>query len=267
MSLLIHISPTHTHIAIADEWKCQTGPEYDKAHAYSKEDIDEQVLRVQKRLTNYYGKTDSWLYTSMEQYPIKSKHVVIMGSQRPTYEAVCLAFGGSHCTTIDFQPITIPKYDRYTTMTLAEYDKNPSQFDAAISISSFEHDGLGRYGDPLRPNGDLEMMKKMKCVIKPGGILYLSVPIALDKVVWNMHRIYGRIRLPLLLEHWKLLDIFADHRMYNRWSGCDCNTQGDYEPVLVLQNAAPEPGANEAILNRYLLKDFVKGTSCYIGNE
>lgn len=203
----------------------------------------------------------------MEQFNIKGKHVVIMGSQRPTYEAVCLAFGGSHCTTIDFQPIIIPKYDRYTTMTLAEYDKNPQQFDAAISISSFEHDGLGRYGDPLRPNGDLEMMQKMKCVIKPGGILYLSVPIALDKVVWNMHRIYGQIRLPLLLQHWKLLDVFADHRMYNRWSGCDCYKEGDYEPVLVLQNTTPEPGANVEILNRYLLKDFVKGTSCYNGNE
>ena len=29
-------------------------------------------------------------------------------------------------------------------MTIAEYDENPMQFDAAISISSFEHDGLGR---------------------------------------------------------------------------------------------------------------------------
>lgn len=218
---------------------------------------------MKQRLTNYYGETDRWLYNAMDQYQIKGKDVVIMGSQRPIYEAVCLVYGANHCTTIDFQPIIIPKYDRFTTMTLDQYDAHPKQFDAAISISSFEHDGLGRYGDPLRPTGDLDMMKKMKCIIKPNGILYLSVPIAKDKVVWNMHRIYGQLRLPMLLKEWKLLDIFADHRMYSRWSGCDCYKEGDYEPVLVLKNTLPEEGENLAMLNRYLLKDFKPGTSCY----
>lgn len=205
------------------------------------------------------------MYKALDQYPIEGKDVVILGSQRPVYESVCLVFGGSHCTVIDFQPIHIPKYDRYTTMTLDQYDKNPKAWDAAISISSFEHDGLGRYGDPLRPTGDLDMMRKMKCLIKPDGILFLSVPIAMDKVVWNMHRIYGRLRLPLLLEEWTLLDVVADHRMYKRWSGCDCFKEGDYEPVLVLQNKKPQdPTANVAILDRYLLKDFKVGTSCYV---
>lgn len=249
---------------IADQWKCQTGPEYDKAHAYTKEQIDEQVERIKQRLTGYYGETDRWLYKALDQFPIEKKEVVILGSQRPVYESVCLVFGGSHCTVIDFQPITIPKYDRYTTMTLDQYDAHPKAFDAAISISSFEHDGLGRYGDPLRPNGDLDMMRKMKCLIKPNGLLFLSVPIAKDKVVWNMHRIYGKIRLPLLLQEWKLLDVFADHRMYKRWSGCDCFKEGDYEPVLVLKNTLPSsPDDNLAILNRYLLSDFKEGTSCY----
>lgn len=240
------------------EWKCQTGPEYDKAHAYTKEMIDAERERVKNRQLGYYGRTDSWLYTALEHFEVKEKHVVVLGSQRPTYESVCLEFGAKHCTVIDFQPITIPKYERYTTMTLDEFDAKPMQFDAAFSISSFEHDGLGRYGDPLRPNGDLDMMKKMTCILKPGGLLFLSVPIANDKIVWNMHRLYGQIRLPLLLQHWTLLDVFADHRMYERWSGCDCGTQGDYEPILVLQNSRPPPGANERFLHRFKLDSYVK---------
>ncbi len=32
-------------------------------------------------------------------------------------------------------------------------------FDMALSISSFDHDGLGRYGDPLDPVGDLKAMR------------------------------------------------------------------------------------------------------------
>ena len=32
-------------------------------------------------------------------------------------------------------------------------------FDVALSISSFDHDGLGRYGDPLEPDNDLRAMR------------------------------------------------------------------------------------------------------------
>ena len=250
-------------IEVTQWWKCQTGPAYHQAHSYSKDQIDENVARVQARLRNYYGETDTFLYDAIDKYPMKDLSVAVMGSQRPIYEAVCLAFGGASCTVIDFQPITIPPYPRYSTITLDQYDANPIDFDAAISISSFEHDGLGRYGDPLRPNGDIDMMKKMKCIVKPGGILYLSVPIAKDKIVWNMHRVYGRIRLPKLIEHWTLLEVFADYKMNRRWTGCDANKEGDYQPIFVLQNIEPNPQNNLEILNQYLSQDFTPGSSCF----
>lgn len=185
-----------------------------------------------------------------------------MGSQRPFYESVCLVFGGSSCTTIDFQPIIIPKYPRLKTITLNDYDKNPTQFDAAISISSFEHDGLGRYGDPLRPDGDFDMMEKMRCILKDDGILFLSVPIAKDKIVWNMHRVYGKIRLPRLIEKWTLLDIFADSFLKTRWSGCDSGREGDYQPIFVLKNKIPSINHNSDILNRYNQKQD-ENYSCF----
>lgn len=247
--------------------------------------------RIKNRLVNFYGNTDTFLYNAVDQYPLQDKDVVIMGSQRPIYESVCLVFGGKSCTTIDFQPIIVD-YPKFFTMTIAQYDQNPKQFDAAISISSFEHDGLGRYGDPLRPNGDVEMMSKMKCIVKDGGILYLSVPIAKcvscrpgtcsaitqlltdlvcsrlafrDKIVWNMHRVYGRVRLPKMLEHWTLLDVYADFQMTARWTGCDANKEGDYQPILVLRNEEPEPGHNAKVLDKYLDKDPAKyeGVSCF----
>ncbi len=33
---------------------------------------------------------------------------------------------------------------RLRFLTVADYDKNPELFEVAISLSSFEHDGLGR---------------------------------------------------------------------------------------------------------------------------
>ena len=77
-------------------------------------------------------------------------------------------------------------------------------FDLVVSISNFEHDGLGRYGDPIDPNGDLRAMSEMQTLVKPNGFLILGVPVALDAVVWNAHRLYGRVRLPLLLRGWSI---------------------------------------------------------------
>lgn len=64
-------------------------------------------------------------------------------------------------------------------------------FDIALSASSFDHDGLGRYGDPIDPFGDIKAMNKTKSLLKPGGYLFLSVPIGPDVIVFNLHRRYG----------------------------------------------------------------------------
>jgi hypothetical protein len=77
-------------------------------------------------------------------------------------------------------------------------------FDLVVSISNFEHDGLGRYGDPIDPDGDMRAMSEMQSLVSPGGILILGVPVARDALVWNAHRLYGRVRLPLLLRGWSL---------------------------------------------------------------
>ncbi len=43
-------------------------------------------------------------------------------------------------------------------------------FDVVMSISTFEHDGLGRYGDPLNPNGDMIAMRSTRRLLKPGQV-------------------------------------------------------------------------------------------------
>ncbi len=63
-----------------------------------------------------------------------------------------------------------------------------------ISVSSFDHDGLGRYGDPIDPLGDIKAMRLARCIIKREGLLLLAVPIGEDVVAFNLHRRYGSIR-------------------------------------------------------------------------
>ncbi|PSC74595.1 TPR domain [Micractinium conductrix] len=67
----------------------------------------------------------------------------------------------------------VPELDAYT---------GPG-FDAIFSYSSLEHDDLGRYTDPLNPNGDIERMQKLAGLIAPHGKLYLGLPTGRDGAV------------------------------------------------------------------------------------
>ncbi len=202
---------------------------------YSWTTIDAYIERIKNKQPNYYGNTDLWLYQAFEAYSIQGKTVAIIGSVEPWYESVVLAFGGKPLT-IEYNRI-ITDDSRLTLMTADEYENNPIQCDIVLSISSTEHDGLGRYGDPINPSGDFEFMDKVKNqMLKPGGYLILAVPCGSDCLVWNAHRIYGSHRLPLLLQGWDIVDSFgidsfeANSRLF-------CSSLGDtgFQPVFLLQ--------------------------------
>eukprot|EP00041_Stephanoeca_diplocostata_P017398 m.349306 g.349306 ORF g.349306 m.349306 type:complete len:176 (-) comp20687_c0_seq12:502-1029(-) len=112
-------------------------------------------------------------------------------------------------------------------------------FDVAFSISSFDHDGLGRYGDPINPYGDIEAMRIARCLLKPGSLLFLTIPVGPDAVVWNLHRRYGAVRLPHMLYGWEVVDVVG-------WSWAKLSAAADwrrsYEPVFVLR--VPDSSTN-----------------------
>lgn len=58
-------------------------------------------------------------------------------------------------------------------------------------MHTVEHVGLGRYGDPLDPEGDLKAIKELKRVLAPGGSLIFVVPVGKPKIEFNAHRIYA----------------------------------------------------------------------------
>jgi SAM-dependent methyltransferase len=61
-----------------------------------------------------------------------------------------------------------------------------------------EHVGLGRYGEPIDPDADLQAIDELKRVVAPGGSLLFVVPVgAQPRLVFNAHRIYS---IPMVLE-------------------------------------------------------------------
>jgi hypothetical protein len=140
-------------IPLGEQWGDGTQPQ-NHPLIYTDAEIDNCIARVKRGETSIYLDTDRLLWAALGRYPIMGKSVAVMGSISPWYEATCIHFG-ARPTTIEYNPI-ISKSSRVEAMTVAELDRSPRVFDGAISMSSFEHDGLGMYGDPLDPNGDLK---------------------------------------------------------------------------------------------------------------
>lgn len=54
-----------------------------------------------------------------------------------------------------------------------------------------EHVGLGRYGDPIDPDGDLKAIAELKRVLATGGSLLFVVPLGRPRICFNAHRVYA----------------------------------------------------------------------------
>ena len=178
-----------------------------KPVAWSKQSVYWDVNAVQARQEKYYRATDTYLYAALERFPIRNRDVLIIGSETPWYECICSQFG-ARVTTLEYRKIEC-SLPGIRVLTPSEFEKNPQQFDAIVSISSIEHAGLGRYGDPLDPNGDVDAMRFCSDVLRPDGLLYLAVPIGPDLIYWNSGRIYGKQRLSVLLNGWEKVDAFG----------------------------------------------------------
>lgn len=73
-------------------------------------------------------------------------------------------------------------------------DQSQSSITDSIScLHAIEHFGLGRYGDPIDPDGHIKGFNNILKMLKPGGYLYISLPIAnASEIQFNAHRIFHR---------------------------------------------------------------------------
>jgi SAM-dependent methyltransferase len=81
----------------------------------------------------------------------------------------------------------------------------PDRSLASVScLHTAEHIGLGRYGDPLDPDGTELALKELARVLAPGGQLLFSVPVGIERTEFNAQRIWAPerpVKLLAELEH------------------------------------------------------------------
>jgi hypothetical protein len=137
----------------------------------------------------------------------------VIGSESPWVEAILFANGAHNITTIEYGTILsyVPNHRAFTPSDFGRtYLEKHVQFDFVASVSSLEHSGLGRYGDSLNPSGDIDAAEEVYCMLRPGGLFFISLPYARhSEIVWNAHRIYGPERMQVFAAAYTQLDYFG----------------------------------------------------------
>ncbi|ULT92138.1 hypothetical protein L3Y34_009691 [Caenorhabditis briggsae] len=178
--------------------------------------ISEIMTYSKKQIANLaYPVESESMYNAMAASRLDNLTGVVVGSMQPWVEVYALKNGAKKILTVEYNKLTIqPEFqDRLSSILPVDFVRNwekyAGTFDFAASFSSIEHSGLGRYGDPMDPIGDLREMLKIKCMLKPGGLLFLGMPYGTDAIQFNAHRIYGSIRLAMMFYGFEWLGTYS----------------------------------------------------------
>ena len=129
--------------------------------------------------------------------------VGVISSISPWVEHVLRSEGATHVVNVDYnEPIVCSGIDWIDSKSVDQFSTEVGNYDLLVSFSGIEHSGLGRYGDPINPDGDLEAVEQLHQALAPGGYLLLAIPTADRlKIEGIFHRIYGPDRFAQMIQH------------------------------------------------------------------
>lgn len=210
-------------------------------------------VAVKKSLPNLAGDRDiewSWVSAQMPDGPGLALDFGPGGS----FLGLIAAQRGFKVTAVDLGPVrwyyAHPGLE-FIHGDILKLSLPTKHFDLVISCSTLEHVGLaGRYGvTENSPNGDIEAMARLKELMKPSGVMLLTIPVGQDAVFAPMSRVYGAQRLPGLLEGYTVeREDFWVKDNQNRW------VLAEKEDAL---NFKASGGSRKALRNIYALGCFV----------
>lgn len=134
----------------------------------------------------HYFHLDNWALRRVIE--TKPPHHVDVGSRVDTV-AHMAAF--TPTTFVDIRPLEA-KVDGLTSrggnITQLPYPDRSLPSLSCLHVA--EHIGLGRYGDPLDPDGTRKACAELARVLAPGGNLFFAMPVGRPRTCFNAHRIH-----------------------------------------------------------------------------
>ena len=137
---------------------------------------------------NYFWQ-DLWAANKIIKSGVKEHYDI--GSRVDGFIAHLLA-ADIKVNVIDIRPFPAEVDNLYTIVddatTLNQFEEN--SIDSMSALCSLEHFGLGRYGDPINPEACFMCFEQIQRKMKPGGNLFLSLPVGRERVEFNAHRVF-----------------------------------------------------------------------------
>jgi SAM-dependent methyltransferase len=171
-----------------------------------------------------------------------------------SYLSLIAAQRGFNVAAVDLEPnqrLYVHPHLNFVQGDMCKLALPAEHFDMVINCSTVEHVGLaGRYGvQENRPDGDLEAMARLYELMKPGGVMLLTIPVGQDEIFAPYCRVYGAQRLPRLLESYTVeKEIYWVKDNRNRWVPSDRKTALNFKAAA---------GSGDPLQSVYALGCFV----------
>ena len=108
---------------------------------------------------------------------------------------------------IDYRPLDVSLSGlQCSAGNIAALDRDEKSIQSLSSLHVIEHIGLGRYGDSLDPDGSKKALLELQRVLAKSGRLYISIPVGVERVCFNAHRVYNPETITNILSELKLLE-------------------------------------------------------------
>jgi len=135
------------------------------------------------------------LWVARQIYAAAPEKHVDIGSRVDGFVAHVASF--REIEVLDVRPITglIPgitfrQADLMDSSSLPQGLDGEGYCDSLSCLHALEHFGLGRYGDPINPQGYRQGLENMAKLLRPGGLFYLSTPIGKERVEFNANWVF-----------------------------------------------------------------------------
>lgn len=98
-----------------------------------------------------------------------------------------------------------------TAGSILELPYNDQSLSSVSCLHVIEHIGLGRYGDPLDPEGSIKAARELTRVLAPTGNLFLAVPVGRNRVCFNAHRVHSVQEIVKMFMSLELVELSGVH--------------------------------------------------------